>query len=430
MTPQLSPAEVAPVVQGPKDPWGPEGEETLRPPNPLLTVQPDPERPYRAAQALQEAASTTPQQPQTVKLYGGYTAIIERPNKPDHKGGEGNIYFVDVHHKGRAQSLGRYALKRVPLSMPDETSQSSRAPSANGGARSKGTSLHRQTQLMKFAYAKSLFRNGRPGLPWTITHGRDKHWEYMLQDIVPGETLAKHISAGRELPVLQIMSDLLMTVAATEDDNLPANGYHADIARYGGLIFQDLKPSNVMFDPATGVTRIIDGGTIHGRLQRDRKPQVYEGTYLWMTPEQWHYSKQNLQTNQYLLALIWLELRTNGGYSKMRQDMNPKETSVAFGYQTVNDLHMAGVKRLMAGHNIPLGEQRIMLRALQNDPSQRWPNTEAMYDELVHYRYTLAVRSIGATANQVADPARITIAEQPTAPMQSIPKRAVRGRVG
>jgi len=291
---------------------------------------------------------------------------------------------------------------------------------------------------MQHIYDAGIQRRSRAGVPRTIAHGQAAEHQHLLQELVNGQTLATHIDNGEQLPTLRIMRDLLDTVTDMEhQESMPdrailgSPGSRSDFSPYGGIVYLDLKPANIIYDIATGDTYIVDGGTARGSLERDDKPGTAIGTAMWMAPEQCVGRKEFLQTNQYQLALIWLELRTNGGYSKMRALMNESGSAYTYMHQTSTNAHWNGMKQLMMDHDIPEEEQRIMLRALQHHPEQRWESTGAMLDALVEYMMSPTpqlpvtpqqprIRHIGLIPLEIPD--------EPTRLLASIPRSAAQGR--
>jgi serine/threonine protein kinase len=245
----------------------------------------------------------------------------------------------------------------------------------------------------------------------------------MLQQLAGGETVRAHLDSGAPLPTLQIMRELLETVTDMEDTSSSA-GHESEFSELGGLVYHDLKPENVTYDPDTGDTYLLDGGIALGSLETGSNPATVRGTSIWMAPEQCRGAHNLLQTNQYQLALIWLELRTKGGYSNMRYEMNHERRIYTYAYQTESDLHWEGINKLMMDHDIPYEEQRIMLRALQNDPTKRWESTGAMLDAYLEYTSQLALFTPRPSETPAFRHVRLVAAD--TADMQTLPLALVR----
>lgn len=425
--------EIGSSLAEPADPWGPGGSETLRQVEPFVPIYPDRAEPDPFGQALRASSATAPEPALIVNLTNGWTAVVAHPDSPAYKrgkGGQGEVYCAEVYDQN-GSPRGTHALKKSPL----RAAAKGRTPNAISADASDATpvirrseiSLVRETAIMQHIYYKGLERRLRAGVPWTVSHGHSGEWEYMLQTLVPGETLRKHLEAGAKLPTLSIMRDLLETVTDMEDTSPSTNRTASDMTGYGGLVYLDLKPENIMYDPETGDTHLVDGGIAHGRLEKDYRPHIALGTDIWMAPEQCNGKKQILQTNQYQLALIWLELRTGGGYSSMRHEMNPYKVPYTYSVQTNLDMHWEGMNKLMLDYDIPYEEQYIMRRALQADPAQRWESTGAMLDALLAYSgsQTLHVpRTLRVPRLRRIRLVELEMPDAPTLPLQSVARRA------
>ena len=420
----------------PSDPWAPGGWGTLpdrQPFMPQYAVPAEQDQPESMPSAMPLAAEKVPLPALIVRLANGWTAVVEHPDQEREvigKGGQGKVYAAHVYDE-HDNPRGKHALKQAKLTTrataDHNASRGPGEPAGFGPAMDRAeTNLVRETAIMQHVHLQGMKRRSRAGVPWTVTHGQDNNWEYMLQAMVPGETLRTHLDSGARLPTLTIMRDLLETVTDMEDTSPRSNGSDSDISRYGGLVYLDLKPDNVIYDPETGDTHLVDGGVAHGRLEEDHNPDSAVGTALWLAPEQCEGDKQTLQTNQYQLALIWLELRTGGGYSKMRNEMNQTRSPITYAYQTVHNLHWDGINKLMLDHDIPYEEQRIMLRALQTDPAQRWESSGAMLDALVAYMESQMLRM--PRTLRVPRLQRIRLVEIETPDMMTQPLESVRRR--
>ncbi|TIM20943.1 MAG: histidine kinase, partial [Mesorhizobium sp.] len=123
--------------------------------------------------------------------------------------------------------------------------------------------------------------------------------EYSLRDVLDGE---------RTVRPLELVRDQDRTMLVFKDPGGesfgPSLGTQMEIARFlrvaiaiveaigsvhkAGLIHKDIKPTNFLFDSATGAVRLTGFG-IASRLPRERQaapPEVIAGTLAYMAPEQ------------------------------------------------------------------------------------------------------------------------------------------------
>ena len=81
------------------------------------------------------------------------------------------------------------------------------------------------------------------------------------------------------------------------------------------IIHKDINPSNIVFNPETGILKIIDFG-ISTQLSREnptlKNPNVLEGTLAYMSPEQTGRMNRSLdyRTDFYSLGVTFYELLT------------------------------------------------------------------------------------------------------------------------
>lgn len=418
----------------PADPWASGEWGTLPDPQPFMPQYAAPSE-FDLLDWTPPAMAIAPPKPALiVRLENGWTAVVQHPDQKQEvigQGGQGKVYAAHVYDE-HDNPRGKHALKQAKLATHaaaghNASWDSDKSVGFGPAMRRAEINLVRETAIMQHIHRRGMERRSRAGVPWTISHGRDDENEYMLQAMAPGNTLRTHLELGTKLPTLTIMRELLETVTDMEDASPQSGGSDSDISRYGGLVYLDLKPENVIYDPETGDTTLVDGGVAHGRLEADDIPNSVLGSTLWLAPEQCQGDKQTLQTNQYQLALIWLELRTGGGYSKMRHELNESNNPIAYMHQTVNDLHWGDINKLMLDHDIPYEEQRIMLRALQANPTRRWESTGAMLDALVEYTSAQAVRSPRPLRTPGLRRIRLVELEAPdaeTQPMRRMPRRA------
>ncbi len=179
--------------------------------------------------------------------------------------------------------------------------------------------------------------------------------DYLVMELVEGETLAERLKRGR------LSLEQTMRFGAQIAEALAA-------AHAKGIVHRDLKPGNVMLTK-TGVkvldfglarTGVEPGLTVHGAVM---------GTPAYMAPEQLEGKKADARTDIYALGLMLLEMAT-GKRSEKRDSVGP-----------------------------PL--DRVITRCLEEDPDERWQSARDLKWELESSRGR-SRRSTGALAERAA----------------------------
>jgi serine/threonine protein kinase len=154
-------------------------------------------------------------------------------------------------------------------------------------------------------------------------------------------------------------------------------GQALNAAHEMGIIHRDLKPENIMLRRVAGgeQVKIIDFGIAKVRdSQVAPSTQVAEvaGTIAYMAPEQLNARPVSPATDQYSLAVIAYEMLTG------RRPFNP-ETQFQLA-----EMQRAGVKikpkDLRPG--LPQAAEKVLLKALAYEPTQRYPTARAFADAL------------------------------------------------
>lgn len=292
--------------------------------------------------------------PVQVKLMNGYVAEIPDPDQPDDNGGIAQVFFVNVRDKQGAE-LGLHVLKRAP----------------HGGA--VGTHLLREIALARWASTRCLERYGKSLVAPGITYGQDDQYQYGLHKLVSGWTLAQHIECGTRLPVFSIVRDLLRAAVAMEDAPAPSSTFGSAFRRLGSIIHHDIKPGNVIYGPEGTV--LIDLNIAHGQFEQDYAPAHARGTPVYLAPEQCDGDKQDPRSTQNQIARTAIQVLTHGAYARVLRGSHK-----VIMRRTAQGEDIAHIKSLMAHKGIPDAEQGLLLRALEPDPRDRYPNSQAMLE--------------------------------------------------
>src|SRR5438309_3181756 len=132
-----------------------------------------------------------------------------------------------------------------------------------------------------------------PNVVTVFDEGHDGADAFMVMEYVPGKTLRDVIAERGPLPPHEA-SRLVTQVAAA-----------LDAANAAGVIHCDVKPANVIVDPA-GTAKLTDFGI--ARAARDRDEQELLGTARYIAPERIEGRPVTARTDVYGLGLLAYEL--------------------------------------------------------------------------------------------------------------------------
>ena len=158
--------------------------------------------------------------------------------------------------------------------------------------------------------AKAISALNHPHICRLYDIGRQGHIEYLVLELVEGETLAARLGRGR-LPLSQMLGFGVQIADALE------------AAHRQGIVHRDLKPGNVMLTPAG--TKLLDFGlakkTMIGAAGQAltevetgpataTAPGVIIGTLQYMAPEQVQGQPADVRTDIFALGTILHEMAT------------------------------------------------------------------------------------------------------------------------
>jgi serine/threonine-protein kinase len=177
---------------------------------------------------------------------------------------------------------------------------------------------------------------------------------FLSMEYVHGEDLATLLHRIGRLPAdkaLQVARQLCAGLAAAHDK---------------GMVHRDLKPANILLDER-GVARVSDFGLTAPVTQLDAG-NAREGTPAYMAPELLAGGTASVRSDVYAVGLVLYELFTGrrpfeadtlAELRRLRQEQTPQEPS-----------------RLV--ENLDPAVERVILRCLERDPSDRPPSALAV----------------------------------------------------
>jgi hypothetical protein len=193
-----------------------------------------------------------------------------------------------------------------------------------------------------------------------IVHGLDEANgnRYLVMELVPGQTLARHIAAG-PLPVDEALAICRQIAEALE------------AAHERGIIHRDLKPSNILITPE-GKVKVLDFGLakstepIAGSSDRTAtyEPHTFEGvivgTAAYMAPEQARGKAIDRRCDLWAFGCVLYEVLTG---------------KRPFSGETPSDMLAAVIERTpdwtALPPSVPARVVELIHRCLQKDPQRR-----------------------------------------------------------
>jgi tRNA A-37 threonylcarbamoyl transferase component Bud32 len=204
---------------------------------------------------------------------------------------------------------------------------------------------------------------------------------FISMRLVPGDTLAERIARGGALDppdALAILADIAEAI---------------DFAHAQGTVHRDVKPGNILLDPA-GSAFLSDFGLV---LLDDMPGLTRRGDWLgtaeYVSPEQVEGEPATASSDVYALAAVAFEALT-GRAPYVRRE--PSAVLLAHVRDTVPDASAVGA-------GVPARVDRALARGLAKDPADRPAQAGALVDEL---RRSLEAPEAGVAAPTVAE--RIT----------------------
>lgn len=194
----------------------------------------------------------------------------------------------------------------------------------------------------------------RPGLP------------FLAIEWAPGELLERYVKRRAPLPPDEVATIVRQIAAAV----------HA--AHEAGVIHRDLKPDNVMYDPATRGVKLLDFGiaadTDMTPEQRLTRAGFFVGTLMYVAPEALSGEMVTPAADQYSLATIAYFLLTG---TLPYTAKTPREMFSQLLSQPPIPLRQA-----QADLQVSPAVELVVMRGLQKDPAKRFPTVVEFADAL------------------------------------------------
>ena len=155
-----------------------------------------------------------------------------------------------------------------------------------------GAEMRAQT----LAAAERASRLDHPNIVRVHGGGEVGGCSFVIMELLQGDTLTRYTTAPRLLPealVLQLAANLAEALAH---------------AHRQGVVHRDVKPANVIFDPATHRATLTDFGLARAADAEASRSGVFMGSPLYMAPELLAGQPPDARSDLYALGVLSYEL--------------------------------------------------------------------------------------------------------------------------
>jgi serine/threonine-protein kinase len=147
-----------------------------------------------------------------------------------------------------------------------------------------------------FREAQTAGRLSHPNIVTIYDTGEEHDYCYIAMELLRGASLAPYTKPGQLLPAEKVVS----IVARAAD----ALGY----AHREGVVHRDVKPANIMYDPASDTLKLTDFGIARLTASSKTRTGMVLGTPSYMSPEQLAGRKIDGRSDLFSLAVTLYQL--------------------------------------------------------------------------------------------------------------------------
>ncbi len=270
------------------------------------------------------------------------------------RGSMGAVYF------GHDPQIGRsVAIKTMALSREFEGSELAEA------------------RARFFREAEMAGRLRHPDIVTIFDASEDQGLAFIAMEFVGGHDLLRHTLPGRLLPVPVVLATLARVANALAH------------AHREGVVHRDVKPANVMIDPASGAVKVTDFGIARIADACRTRTGLVLGTPSFMSPEQMAGRRVDGRTDLYSLGVMLFQLLTGALPHR-------SESMAELMRQIVNDT-APDVRTLRP--ELPEALANIVALALEKRVELRYADGRQMADDLLAVAQSMP--PVGASAPPV-----------------------------
>ncbi len=211
--------------------------------------------------------------------------------------------------------------------------------------------------------ARSAAALNDPGVVGVYDVGEDAGQHYLVMEHVPGRDLKQVIRAEAPLEparAVRIAADLARAVGQ---------------AHAVGLVHRDVKPQNVLITP-DGRMKVADFGIARAVSEAGlTEPGIVLGTVHYLAPEQAAGKSATPASDVYSLGVVIYEMLTGRVPFEAESGMG---VAMKIIHETPEPLSERNPK-------VPRALARIVEKAMAREPSERYPDATALYQDLRAY---------------------------------------------
>lgn len=238
--------------------------------------------------------------------------------------------------------------------------------------------------------AETAGRLRHPDIVTIVDAGEDRNLAYIAMELLSGYDLTRHTRPGQLLPVAEVLH-----ITARVADALAFAHKH-------GVIHRDVKPANVMIDPAIQQVKVTDFGIARVTDASKTRTGAVLGTPSYMSPEQLAGRRLDGRSDLYSLGVMLFQLLT--GQLPMRGD------SMAALMYAIANTPAPDVRSVRP--ELPQTLAEVVSLALEKRPEVRYADGEQL---------ALDLRTVAAMI-EAAEPAA---AEVPAAMQAAVPQAVI-----
>lgn len=211
-----------------------------------------------------------------------------------------------------------------------------------------------------FREAEAAGRLSHPSIVTVYDVGEEADLAFIAMDYAQGKPLSDFGKPDRLLPLTTVLN-----IVARVADAL-------DYAHGQRIIHRDIKPGNIIYNPANGDIKITDFGI--AKISDDSRTRTGSvmGSPLYMSPEQLKGQKITAASDTYSLGVTLYKLVT--GETPYQGD-----TLAALTYQILNKRPRSARE---FNKELPNGVVRLINKAIQSDPEKRFASAGTMAEAI------------------------------------------------